>query len=82
MPRKLLISREIFFTLKEFNNYYFHFLKMIIIEMTINIENISACQKEIGINSYRQFIFSCNLYILFNIDLSLNSSCNASRGVL
>ena len=29
MPRKLLISKEIFFTLMEFNDYYFHFLNIV-----------------------------------------------------
>ena len=27
MPRKLFTSKEIFFTLMEFNDYYFHFFE-------------------------------------------------------
>ena len=55
MPRKLFTSKEIFFTLMEFNYCYFHFLKIMIIKTTIIIKNISVCQKEIGINLILMF---------------------------
>ena len=49
----------------EFNYCYFHFLKIMIIKTTIIIKNISACQKEIGINLI--FVFDRIFKIFFDV---------------